>query len=328
MSESIKSKKNERNLGVQIFRTILCFWVVLFHCLKNVNSIILKYIKTRKFHVPSFFFISFFYFYPIIKERNSAKMKSRLERLFIWFINNFFYLILKKSLYEKVFSFKELYVQLITGRKFFTQMWFLFNLIILSLFFFILSFLAENIFIIIINLIGIICYIFQHNRFIYNSLANYRDSITYSIGHLVASFPIAVTALTFNKINIFKYLEYYRYRVLLTVIAILPFLFINGFPNTYEGIDKNLFSLLAFLLFYLLPLNKYLNKSLKSIIYIITNYTNGIYCLHIIIKNFIKREFKCSFSLFDTFIIYITCYIISFLGTKIFINNKIKYLFI
>ena len=315
MSESIKTKKNKRNVGLQIFRMILCFWVVLFHCLKRFNNFALIYIKIKKFHVPSFFFISFFYFYPIIKERNSFKMKSRLERLFIpfviwpiiiWLFNNIFYLIFKISLYNRAFLLKELIIQLITGRKFFIQLWFLFNLIFLSIFFFIFSFFNDCIFFTFMIFIGIICYIFQHNQYIYYILENYQDCIANSPGHLISSFPIAITALAFNKINIIPYLEYHRYKSLIIILAILPFLFLYGHPNTYKGLDKNLFSFFAFFWFYLLPINKYFNKKLKNIIYIITNYTNGIYCLHIIIYIIMKREFKCSFSFIDCFLIYYT----------------------
>lgn len=337
MSKSIKTKKNEKNIGLQILRMLLCFWVLLFHCLGKFNGIVFQYLKLKKFHVPSFFFISFFYFYPIIKDRNSLKMKSRLERLFIpfiiwpiiiWLTNNIFYFVFTKSLYRREFLLEELIIQLITGRKFFIQLWFLFNLIFLSIFFFIFSFFNVNIFFIIMIFIGIICYIFQHNHFIYNILENYQESIKYSPGHLVSSFPIAIAALLTNKINIIQYFECHRYKSLLIIYAILPFIFLYGYPNTYEGIDKNIFSFLAFFGFCLLPLNKYLNKFMKNIIYIMTNYTNGIYCLHTFVYHYLKREFKFSFSLIDCFIIYIICYIISFLGTKIFINYKIKYLFI
>ena len=319
MSQFIKSKKNERNVGLQIFRMLLCFWVLLFHCLKRFKSIAFIYIKLKKFHVPSFFFISFFYFYPIIKERNSFKMKSRLERLFIpftiwpiiiWLFNNILYLTFKISMFNRTFQLEELIIQLITGRKFFIQLWFLFNLIFLSIFFFIFSFFTESIFFTFMIFIGIICYIFQHNRFIYNILENYKDCITNSVGHLVSSFPIAITSLAINKINIILYLEYHRYKSISIILSILPFLFIYGPPNTYDGLDINIFSFFAFLLFYLLPINKYLNKNFKNIIYIMTNYTNGIYCLHIIIYTFLRKEFKCSSSLIDCFIIYLLYFII------------------
>ena len=83
-----KKKKIERNIGLEILRMLLCFWVVLFHSINHSNDFILNYIVKKKFHVPCFFFISFYYFFPIIKDRNSTKMKLRLERLslpyFIW----------------------------------------------------------------------------------------------------------------------------------------------------------------------------------------------------------------------------------------------------
>ena len=332
----IQAQSKEKNIGLQIFRMILCFWVVLLHCLKKFNRILIKYIIEKKFHVPSFFFISFFYFYPIIKERNSFKMKSRLERLFIpfiiwptfiWVFNNLFHLFFKTSLYGRKLTFKELLIQLIIGRKFFGHFWYLFNLILLSIVFFIFSFLRDYIFLIFMNLVQIMCFILQHNKYIYIFFADYHGCVTYSVGHFISSFPIAISALTFNKSNIIQYLEIHMYKSLFIIFSILPIIFIYGLPNTYEGVDKILFSCFAFFGFHLLPFNKYLHRYMKNIIYIITNFTNGIYCLHTMIYLFLKIEFKCCFSLYHCILIYIICYIISFLGAKVFVHNKMKYLF-
>ena len=104
-------------------------------------------------------------------------MKKRLERLFvpyliwplfIWFANNLLYLFIGNNRYGRILSFKELTLQLITGRMFFIQLWFVFNLLFLSIFFFIISILNEYIFFIFANFIFILCYLIQYISSDYN----------------------------------------------------------------------------------------------------------------------------------------------------------------
>ena len=96
-------------------------------------------------------------------------------------------------------------------------------------------------------------------------LLYYKDSISCSIGHFVFSFPIAVLAFCFKKINLISYFEKNYIKSFIVIFVFLYYLFKQGAPYTYLGIDKSLFSLLTFLGFYLIPLNKYLNSRCKSI---------------------------------------------------------------
>ena len=162
----------------------------------------------------------------------------------------------------------------------------MFHLLFLSIFFYIISCLNQYVFLILINIIGITFYFVQYFRINYSFYEKYKDCIAFSVGHFISSYPIAVTALTFNKSNLIQYMEKmkFKYKCLFiySCILIISLLFIYGTINTYDGIDKNLFSIFAFLFFYLLPLEKYLNKHFKQIIYLMTRYTQGIYCQHII----------------------------------------------
>ena len=335
--KNISSERNKRNLGLEIFRMLLCFWVVLFHSINHSNNFILNYIVHKKFHVPCFFFISFYFFSPTIRERNSFKMKLRLVRLFypyliwpliIWCFNNLLYLIIAKNRFGRFLSFKELKLQLITGRMFIFQLWFIFNLLLLSLFFFIISYLRKNILIIFLNLFLVICYVTQHFISYYFLYTKFKDCIAHSIGHLIISFPIAVTAFNLNKINLIKYFEFQRNKSLFLILLIVLLIFFFGAPSTYNGIDKNLFSLFSFYLFYLIPLNKYFGHNFKNFIYLITNFTQGIYCLHVIVKFYLFRLFKLTPTFFSCVYIYLISYILSFFGFKICKGNKMKYLFI
>ena len=337
MKMMTKIKKTERNIGLEILRLLLCFWVVLFHSINHSNVFLLNYIVSKKFHVPCFFFISFYFFFPIVNDRNCVKMKLRLKRLFIpfflwpiisWSFNNIFYLIFATNRFGRLLSFSELKVQLIVGRKFFIQLWFLFNLLFFSLFFFIISFFLKKYFLFFVILIGIISIIFQYSKYKYNLFIQYKDSISCSIGLFVFSFPIAVLAFCFKKINLISYFEKNYIKSFIVIFVFLYYLFKQGAPYTYLGIDKSLFSLLTFLGFYLIPLNKYLNSRCKSIIYFITNYTQGIYCIHIMIKRYIFKFFNIKPTFPFSILLYIICYFLSFIGKKTFEKSEIKYLFI
>ena len=155
----------------------------------------------------------------------------------------------------------------------------------------------------------------------------FKDCIAYSVGHLIISFPIAITAFNLNRINLIKFLEKnILFQVLMPLISIILFIF--GIPYTYKGIDKNLFSLTSFYSFHLMPINNLLSNKPKNIIFFITNYTQGIYCLHLIIKYYIFRFFHLTPSFFLCLYLYIICYIMSFFGKKIFEKSYIRYLFI
>ena len=336
MYNVINIKKKEKNIGIEILRVLLCFWVVISHIIKHSDSLIINLIIKKKFHVPCFFFISFYYFFPIIRYKNYSNMKTRLVRLFIpyiiwpliiWLLNNLLYFMFDDNRFGRFLSFQELKLQLVTGRSFFIQLWYLFNLLFLMIFFFLFSFIPKYIFFISILLIGIKCYYiqyFKYNNFYFNE---YKDSISHSVGHFISSFPISIWAFFCNLINLIQFMEKYRY-IYLYFIIILIVIFLVGSSNTYNGIDKNLFSVFTFLCFYLFPFDKYLNNKLKNIINKLTSYTNGIYCLHIIIKFHFFKYLKISKTIISCLEIYIICYIISFIGEKIFRKNKFKYLFI
>ena len=247
--------------------------------------------------------------------------------LIIWVFNNLLFIISKKNRFGKILSFKDLYIQLITGRKFFIQLWFIFNLLLLSIFFYIFMFMGDFIFMALLNLLMVVFYFIQYLAPNYYFYRQFKDCISHSVGHLIFYFPIAITAFNLNRINLIKFLEKnYLFQALMPLISII--LFIYGTPNTYNGIDKNLFSLASFYSFHFIPINNLLNNNQKNIIYIMTNYTQGIYCMHLIIKYYIFRFYNLTPSFFSCFYLYIICYILSFFGKKIFEKNNIRYLFI
>ena len=93
---------------------------------------------------------------------------------------------------------------------------------------------------------------------------------------------------------------------------------IYGKKYNYNGFDKNVFAILSFISFYLI----------KVFIKLISNYTQGIYCLHIITSYYSSHYLDLKRTFNGCIIIYLLSYIICFIGTKISFNTKMKYLFI
>ena len=138
ISESFQNKNKiadciKINLGIQILRCLLCFWIIIIHC----SSIKQKHEKyfSKQFHVPTFFFISFYFYYPIIYNKNKSKVISRFQRLLLpylfWPIIR---IIFKLKQRDEEYSLRNIFLQLLIGCPIHGIFWFQF--IILIIFFF------------------------------------------------------------------------------------------------------------------------------------------------------------------------------------------------
>ena len=166
--EKPKLIDNKVNLGIQLLRVFLCFWVLLYHfCDKyKINYNLFFLIHHRLFHVPCFSFLSFYYSYNAFFSYNMKYIKKRLVRLLIPFIlwpvialifNN--YIIH----YEKIITFHELKLQLLVGRQFYVPLWYLFSTLFLTILFYIISKLCNNHFLLIIQFLAIFSYFAQYS---------------------------------------------------------------------------------------------------------------------------------------------------------------------
>ena len=160
MKENIvinSSKDTKYNLGIQILRFCLCFWIVIMHC-SNIKKEHRKYLN-KGFHVPTFFLISFFFYYPIIYNKNIDKVISRFQRLLlpyiIWPLIPLISSILKHDFKHII---RKIITQLLIGASIHGIFWFQFHLILLSLFFAIILFAFNKNGLNILTLIGLFCY--------------------------------------------------------------------------------------------------------------------------------------------------------------------------
>ena len=136
-----------------------------------------------------------------------------------------------------------------------------------------------------------------------------------------------------GSLGVINYLNKKKIKALCILLSILfiskkyiIFLSIDGFD--YQGIRLQIISIIIFIIFALNPFEKII--IIKKIIIFLTNYTSGIYYLHVPIwvylSNYISLIREGTF--LGTIIIYLICYLFSLIGTIIFGKTKLKHLFL
>ena len=331
----------KRNLGLEILRMFLSFRIVLLHYYTSHNKIILK-LKFNRFQVPCFFFISFYFLYPIISGKIVKKLKLRLERLLIpyiihpiinWFINNAMFLIIKFNRYNRFLTLNDFKKQIIIGRGIYgiAVLWFHFNLIFLTLLFFIFSNLLKNQFLFLFQIITLLSYIFQYSKINYYFFMKYTENIWMSVGNLAETIPIAIIAFSLANNNYCVSLIKHRKKYIF--ISFFLFCFISHFPIfskiegfSSPGIKQTINSILLFNSFYLLPI-EIMNNNILIFIRQITKYTQGIYYMHFLFQYYMKMKFDKNGSFFGCIVLYIFTYFASMIGFKIFEKTKLRLLF-
>ena len=338
-----KEIQTKINLGIEILRFILCFWIITIHCSKIKQSHA-KYLS-KGFHVPTFILISFFFYFPIIRGKIINKIISRFQRLLIpYLIWPFIVLIINNialSVYIygdmlKHITIKDIFTQILIGCKIHAIFWFQFNLIFLSLFFTIFAFIFNNHLLKVIIFSGIISFFLHISTLNYIFFIKYKKYFGTNMGSIIELFPMAAMgSIISSKYDDFKkkYISIFLYFILASIIFILfqynIFLYQPGLR--YSNVSLNIFaSTNLFLFFSSLSFEKIKNEKYILLIRNFTNFTGGIYYIHHIIRDYLRKYTiffkKRSYS--SALIIYVICYFVCFIGSKSFKNYKLKYLFL
>ena len=297
------------NLGLQLLRMILCLWILIIHTSFPSNKLIAHILFERRFHVPSFIIISFYFQYKYFTQRNIIKIKERFKRLLlpyillpiiIWIFNNLLFLFFHINRFGRTLSFYELLVQLLIGRCFHRIFWYQFNLLFITLFNLIIIFIFKKLVLLIFINLLLLAYLFQYSEYNTNFFKDYSENIKYSLGNILEIIPFSITGLLFASINLIENLKNKRLIEIIFSFLNLFFIFkfkfkslikINGF--FYPGIIHNVGAIFLFVLFSLMPFGFLRKKIIISIIRSISNYTGGIYYFHPIIYKYLK--FNLSF---------------------------------
>ena len=273
--KNINLKANKINLGINILRMILSFWVLSFHCASLKIKTKYKILKTF-FHVPTFMIISFYFSYNLFYMKNITKVKQRIKRLLIpYSIVPLIHLIIYEDFFHynrKGFKTKikryimSLYLQYITGYTCAIQLWYIQILIFYTIFFFIIFSVFRKNSIVIIQIILIISYLIQYSEMNYKIFIKYKKAHIRSISHIVEIIPFAITGLTFGHTKILQIFINHRIKFIFYFITIVIIIYnynvfdnFKGFP--YSGIGKNIAAICLFISFSLIPFGE---KKIKN----------------------------------------------------------------
>ena len=336
---------NNLNLGIQILRSLLCFWVVLNHCLNPNNKKLEKILFKYRIHVPCFILMAFYFSHKIIISRNIIRIKKRFERLLIpYFILPIIILIINNLLYSytsfgsfgRILNKKDLFEQYLFGRSIIPPFWFQFYLIWSTTLFIIISFLIKDKerFSMIIMHIFLISYFLQYSKLNFKYFTSFKPIVQYSVGSFVEMLPISATGCFMSSLNFFKLVTNSKKVIYFSTISLILILVFDIFKSIYSisfsGIALNVGSIFLFIIFYLLPFNYIKNTSITNSILLFSNYTQGIYSLHMTAELILAPKIKIvkSSSFIGCVFLYIFCYMISFFGYKLTKKTKLIYLFI
>ena len=333
-------KQKKFYLSIQILRIFLSFHILVFHCINKKlykSKLIKVLIKDVSIDLGIFFIISFFNSYSSFTLRDIIKIKQRFYRLLIPYIiwPNVFFVItnLTYYLYRKklCIRFIFLYYQLLIGNGIHAVFWFQFNLIILSLFFIIIILISKKRYLFYMLLIGILLYLFLYSNY-YNRFFPINNFLFFSIRPIFTSYIYSFFGFFLFPINIDDKLKIYKKKCLFIFFIIFNiFIYYSNLygKNIKFFIIKVLGCINIFIFFLILPLNEIKNNIIINIIKLIAKYTGGIYYLHTKVQLlleyfFIKMKSKTIIVCITN---YLLCYFICLIGSKIFRNYYLRYLF-
>jgi len=341
---SFNAKRNF-NYGLAILKTLLAFSVVIAHNFKKKttkNEIILKITEDRKLHVPSFFIMSFYFTCNDLLSLNVKLLFKRMIRLLlpyiswpiiIFTINNIVNLKYKKKLFPDTFQLLKL--QLLWGSSYMAQFWFQWNLIVITFLFYIIKAIFQKNVLSILQFLLILSYISQYSGYYYkNYFRKFPSYNKYTISRLFEMIPFGVTGINLGLYKVIKYLQEVKVKTFIFSVVIYNVvkeynIFTDIKGVSYYGINLNIESICLIFIFSLFPLNNITNNFLKKLLVLLTNYTAGIFYLHVSVRNYLKyfiNDIKNG-TFFGLIINYFICYCICQFGMFFFSKTQFQYLF-
>lgn len=158
--------------------------------------------------------------------------------------------------------------------------------------------------------------------------------IKYSLGSFVEMLPISASGCLMSSLNIFNLINNRVKSIYISLLCLYLILYYDVFKFinsvSFGGIALNFGSIFIFIIFNMIPLNYIKSKNIINIILAITNYTQGIYCFHMITYDILSKKINTiNYGGFKgCILLYIFCYLLSYLCYKLTIKTKLIYLFI
>lgn len=338
--------QKDYNIGLSVLRAIMCFEVVLFHCWDAENAIGIMQIFRwlRNFAVPVFILMSFVFIQKTLVEHNKIKIKSRFERLFVPLIGWAIIYWCAYKLIDVLFDYQlkigitDLIWQIFTGhsQKLNPTMWYQVVLILLTLLFLMIILLFSRKYMVVLYLLGAATIFAQYSglNMVFSDL---RFELRYPLGYFLEMLPIAIAGFVIASHNILEQLCKNWYLTVgfcvFAVGIVATYSVFSEIPGYgYQGIIMLVIAFALVALFYAMPLFK-LPAPILAVIEKATRYTMGIYCMHRLIATILnvivtKAKINISINSFGICIlIYVLCYLLSWLGAKICKKTRLRSLF-
>ena len=293
--------KKKINYGICILKIFFSFCVITIHFWnpskkKIRNNIFFKDIRT--FSNSMFMIISFFLTYKNYSK--NGKFVKRFLRIIIpfevWAVLYYLIYRLISKIYKTKFNIKteDILWQLSLGssEKLCYQFWFIWELLIISLIFFIIGKFLEQYMMKIIFILFLVSITLQYNGINYFYFKNYPFFKLVSLGRLVEMIPCAFLGLLFGKQNLINYLDKNKIFNFFTLSFILYdlfnfYFFIEPSGLFNQGLLRLAKSSCLFLLINLIPFN-ILHKKILFVIELLSKYNFGVYCLHLVVGNYLN----------------------------------------
>ena len=336
-----KPTKNVPNFGIELLKTILFFFILVYHCYdQNLgeNKILKIILAAIPLYYPTLFIIYFYFSFNHLSNKNITQIYKRFLKLIVPYIAwpLFFFTMNSLSTDRRTikYEFKDLYIQLIIGRGIACVFWYQFNLIMILIIFFLIIYSSKKYYLHILCSILLIVYSLEYFGITDFLLENFSDNIKRSVGRLPKMLAFSIIGFAISSTKILISLKNHRI-ISLCISFVISFIIIYfklyiSEIYYYEGIFTNIGIISLFIFFYMLPFEHITFGPLIFLIKQITSYSSGIYYLHIKIIDYFKDYFNAfeEKTLNGCAINYIICYFICFIGMKAFGKTNLKYLFI
>jgi fucose 4-O-acetylase-like acetyltransferase len=256
------------------------------------------YLKSRRlyFHIPTFFLMSFYFTQKTLSSSNYKKKFKRFERLcipyFLWPIIIYFLnkLLIKYSITQNVITKQDLKIQLLYGggKMNLSVMWYQWDLIFLTICFNLITFIFRKHYNFVLIIIAITCYIYQYNGKNVLYFYKYKDYRQYIYGRVMELAPLSVIGFFISSSGIINYFRKFRLEVIFSCIYLLYFLYNYEIFNNvkgyyYSGMLLFFSPICIFFAFAMFPSEKLNYWIIQKIIKQLTNYTAGVYFLHLLV---------------------------------------------
>lgn len=323
------------NLGISLLKMLMCFLVIVSH-IWGVNVTYtgplgwLYYL--REYSVPVFMILTFFFNEKTIDNLDGKKLGSRIVKLIVplwgWAVIYWvFYKLLEEFLYPGYeLRIRDLWWQMFTGNSIYLNgtMWFQVDLIVLTILFAIIAFLARKFKNAVFAILSWACILLQYSGtllFIYK----WKSELVGCCGRFFEMLPMATIGFMLAYFGLLeKSRKNWIVTMLISIIAIRflrydkPFAPVPVQTFDYGGLDKIAVGLALIFLFAAPPLEK-LPKFVHKIVEWLTKYTLGIYCMHRLVSTLLHyfishRTWDIeTFTFIDCVAVYVISYLISFL---------------